>query len=251
MINPTTRTAIKIPTPEQRKIYDEIQKLPFHKKTAISPKTTNKFVERLLNQLKVEFTPEPVPVRVEPYAKPKSCYYNVEEKIKRDGGKIFYGWVIWQSNYLCEAEHHAVWEDNEGELVCITPREPHYDEIMFVPDNDRVYKGVSISNVGFNVCGSPLIDDFIKLRYAVCKLYEYSERKDADVVILPKCVNDAVTELDNLSGAVEVFYLFGNKPTSNCYCKSQKPYRQCHGKDFDKKLQHCLTTVKQTLQKYK
>ncbi|PQJ08926.1 hypothetical protein CJD36_021930 [Flavipsychrobacter stenotrophus] len=237
-------------TPEQRRQYDEIQKLPFHKKTATSPKTTNNHIEKLLNQLNVEFDPEIIPVRVEPEAKTKSCYYNVEEKMKRDGGKIHYGWAIWQSQYLCEAEHHSVWEDNEGELVCVTPREQRYDKIMFVPDNNRVYKGVSISNVALNISGNPLIDDFIKIRYAICKLYEYGERKDVEVVVLPKCANDAITECDITSGAIEVFYLLGNKPTSNCYCRSLKPYRQCHGKDIDKKLQYCLSKVKQTIEEH-
>jgi hypothetical protein len=237
-------------TPEQRKQYEEIQKLPFHKKVCFSPKTGNNHIDKLLDQLNVEFDPEIIPVQVETDAKPKSCYYNVEDKIKKDGGKIHYGWVIWQSNYLCEAEHHAVWENDEGDLICVTPRERHFDEIMFVSDNDRVYKGVSISNVVLNISGNPLIDEFIKLRYAICKLYEYGTRKDIDVVILPKCANDAVIELDNASGAIEVFFLLGNKPASKCYCRSSKPYNQCHGKDFDKKIQHCLTKVKRTIEEY-
>ncbi len=237
-------------TPIDIQRFEEIQKLPFHKKVAISPKNVNNHIERLLTTLKAEYEPEIIPVRVEPDAKQKSCYYNVEEKVRRDGGKIFYGWAIWMSDYLCEAEHHAVWENGDGELVCITPSEEHYDEIMFVPDNNRAYKGVSISNVVLNISGSPLINDYIKLRYAVCKLYEYGKRKDVEVVIFPKCVNDAVTELDIASGAIEVFFLLGNKPTSYCYCRSRKPYRQCHGKDFEKKIQHCLDRVKKLLAEY-
>ncbi len=234
-------------TAEQQRQFEEIQKLPFHKKVAVNPKTVNNHIEKLLDELNVDFEPEIIPVRVESDAKPKSCYYNVENKITRDGGKIFYGWVIWQSNYLCEAEHHAVWENKEGELVCITPRDVHYNEIMFVPDNDRTYNGVSISNVVLNISGNTIIDDFIKIRYLVCKLYEFGRRKNVDSVIVPKCVSDAITECDIASGALEVFFLLGNKPVSPCYCRSSKSYRQCHGKDIDTKLAHCLNAVKQII----
>jgi len=237
-------------TQEEIQWFEKLNRLPLHKKVAISPKTVDKYVEKLLVGLDVEYEPEIIPVRVEPNAKLRSCYYNVEEKVKRDGGKIFYGWAIWQSHYLCEAEHHAVWENKDGDIVCITPREVQADEIMFVPDSSRVYEGVSISNVGFNICGSPLIDDFIKLRYAVCKLYKFGTRKDADIVVFPKCVSDAVNEINELSGCIEVFFLLGNKPASYCYCKSSKPYRQCHGKDIDMRIEYCIDKVKKTLAEY-
>lgn len=37
--------------------------------------------------------------------------------MKRDGGTTHYGWAILQTDIICEAERHAVWESKTGELI--------------------------------------------------------------------------------------------------------------------------------------
>ncbi len=79
-----------------------------HGIVAVAPLEVNKVVDKLLTTMQIDVEPEQVIFRPEAYCKPVSCYYNVAEKVRRDGGKIHYGWAIWQSHYLCQAEHHAV-----------------------------------------------------------------------------------------------------------------------------------------------
>ena len=59
----------------------------------------------------------------------------VREKIKREGGSIVFGWVIWEwPNVLLTAEFHAVWKDPKGALIDITPKPRRESSIIFVAD---------------------------------------------------------------------------------------------------------------------
>ncbi len=189
--------------------------------------------------MNAEFDPEPIPVKVEKYAKKGNCYINVAEKVKKDGGKLQYGWVIWQSKYLIEAEHHAVWLNDagevqvegeiNGELIDITPREKVYVSVMFIPDSNAAYDGVtSIDNVMMNISGNPVIDDFIKLAKAKEALYRLGARINDDQVRLHPKVSELIrtTEID--AGQTEWFYLQGGKMDKECFCSLGKKYAECH-----------------------
>ena len=63
------------------------------------------------------------------------CSDGVEEKVRNDGGKISFGWSIWEwPNTLLTAEFHSVWEDTAGSLFDITPKPQHETRIVFVAD---------------------------------------------------------------------------------------------------------------------
>jgi hypothetical protein len=66
----------------------------------------------------------------------KYCNINCIRKIQLNGGSIQFGWVIWQDKIegFIEAEFHAVWLDEAGEIHDITPRIDKEKRIMFVPD---------------------------------------------------------------------------------------------------------------------
>jgi len=94
------------------------------------------FLEKLLSKIGSEFDPESVPVHAEDYATLLNCFPNVDKKVRRDGGKPHYGWLIHKSKLLYEAERHAVWENEDGELVDGTPYEPGMNEIQFASDDN-------------------------------------------------------------------------------------------------------------------
>ena len=80
-------------------------------------------VASLIERIGSEYEYEIVPVKVEDYSKPLSCFPNVEKKVCLDGGSIYYGWKVHFGNYIAEAERHAVWMNDDDELICITPTE--------------------------------------------------------------------------------------------------------------------------------
>lgn len=63
------------------------------------------------------------------------CYYNVEDVIKKNGGSILFGWLIWMTpNVFIEAEHHAIWKDGVGTCVDVTPRRDSETSVLFLQD---------------------------------------------------------------------------------------------------------------------
>jgi len=209
-----------------------------HACVCIAPTEVNKEVDKLLTVMGLDVEPEQVPVRPEEYCKLLGCYYNVAEKVKRDGGKIHYGWAIWQSHYLCQSEHHAVWEDDNENLIDITPREKPTDFIMFVPDNEVLYKEKPIARIQINTTKNPIVDHIIYGHKVLDFLALYETRIDRDRAEVPAIVMEVVGLPDNpgmlriVLAKREEFFLFGNKPTSKCYCGSDKQYSNCHGKFY-------------------
>ena len=77
-----------------------------------------------------------VPVVSDPHGVCGFCFPSVLDKIKDDGGSISFGWIVWERpKLLLSAEFHAVWVDQSGNFVDITPKhEDDIAEIVFAPD---------------------------------------------------------------------------------------------------------------------
>lgn len=112
--------------------------------------------------MEMEYDYEIIPVAVEDYSEALQCFPNVEEKVKRDGGKIHYGWSVhFNKNLIIEAERHAVWEDENGDLICITPNPFGLDEVIFLSDDIPVADNLLIDIVRMNITNNPLVNDWI------------------------------------------------------------------------------------------
>jgi hypothetical protein len=216
--------------------------------TPISPKYVSPFVERLLDFMNAEFDPEIVPVVVESYATPANCFPNVQEKIKRDGGKIHYGWAIWQHNHIIEAEHHAVWEDDNENLLDITPQKERYETIMFLPDNTNVYNGqMGKPNVRLNISGNRLVDDFIVYANTIDLLYGMATRIDNQRLSLPEQIVNCIQSLEACKQNVLLFYASGNNNKSKCFCGSTKPYDLCQGQGVKEMPSELIKKAKEVM----
>ncbi|MGF2399801.1 hypothetical protein ACQUTF_08135 [Enterobacter cloacae] len=69
----------------------------------------------------------------EPYE--QECYYNVAKMIEINDGEPVYGWVLWESSSMIEAEAHCLYRNVDGVVLDITPRVSGEDKILFVPDS--------------------------------------------------------------------------------------------------------------------
>lgn len=214
-----------------------------------NPLEVNEHIEKLLDLIDSEFDPEIIPVRNEPNAKLHNCYLNVDEKVKRDGGKVHYGWAIFQSKIICEAERHAIWESPNGEFIDITPREFKFEEIMFVFDNDFIYTGQLIDNIRVNVTTNTTIDDFIKLCETLEKFYTYGVRIDDEQMIVPEPAMTFIKQYENLKLQFQLFLAQGGAPESHCLCGEKIKYKNCHGKPIKARFINDLMTVKKALKK--
>jgi hypothetical protein len=170
--------------------------------------------------------------------------------------KMHFGWAIWQSNHLCEAEHHAVWEDDKGNLLDITPRVRQFDTIMFVPDNETVFTGTRIPNFRVNGTNNPVIDDLIKIFNVRDWMGTYGRQIDREKYGIPQIVCDYINDevvppgvIPIMAGCTEYFYLIGGELNSDCFCSFSKSYRDCHQKLHKYTLNKCKVDVEEKLGK--
>jgi hypothetical protein len=102
-------------------------------------------------------------VESSPNAIPLDCYQNVAQVVAAKGGSVQYGWQIWMAmpGVMIEAEFHAVWIDDRGNLHDVTPK-PGIHRILFLPDPNRRYEGRQINNVRMALRADPMIKEFIE-----------------------------------------------------------------------------------------
>ncbi len=213
----------------------------------ISPIETNEFIDKILAKIGSEYEPEQVPVKIEPYAKIHNCYIDVEQKVKLEGGSIHFGWAIFQTDILCEAEHHAVYELENGDLIDISPREFPFESIMFVPDNKAKYTGQSIDNVRINITENVVVDDFILICECVEKLYSYGNRINDEQLNLPEFIFQLIKQYEDLKISYLTFIRNGGRYNTTCFCGSPKNYNNCHGKSLRDGIKKEMLSIKKQI----
>jgi hypothetical protein len=119
---------------------------------------------------KVGPTTEPQFVTITPEkgCAPADCFANVQKKVAKEGGRIQFGWALWEwPGVYFEAEHHAVYvPPGSSSFLDITPSEFGITRRLFVPDDAAVYdfanEGVLRDNLRFALVEDPLIDELFK-----------------------------------------------------------------------------------------
>jgi hypothetical protein len=123
-------------------------------------------VRELCQELVADTAPIWFNVDTPNWASPNDCTENVDRVIELHGGRVEYGWQLWETlpELMIEAEFHAVWVDNGGRRYDVTPKQvPGIDSIVFLPDPNLVYEGRQIDNVRRSLVDDPLIDDLIEV----------------------------------------------------------------------------------------
>ncbi len=194
------------------------------------------FIKQIISQLGGQEEPSILPIFAGEDSEVSSCFGNVEKKVLRDGGRIKYGWILHLEPYLITAEFHAIWENNEGELIDITPDEdPTVRERLFVIDKKKVFEGERIENIMLNISGCSLIDDLILLKKASFRFMETDNRKmsigriDLDY--------EGQIHWDIIAfWSYNIMHLFSQNIDFQkyCFCGSEFGYIQCHRKHIMK-----------------
>jgi len=195
-----------------------------------------RFLKELLNLINSDHPLRTVRVQVDPAAKINNCYYNVSDKVKHDGGKTIYGWAIWNSNYICEGEMHAVWQSPIGELIDITPRTNDFAEIQFVVVDNFTYSGMMVDNIRLNVTDNQVVDDWISVCKGIELIYRNGRRIDEDQVAIAENIKPLLSFLESIKPAFEPYLNNGGTVNTACFCGRPLSYNNCHGADFRKNL---------------
>jgi hypothetical protein len=125
-------------------------------------------VVRLCHQIIRDSQPMFLEITPDPGCKAKDCFENVRRKIEKEGGRIQYGWALWEwPQVFIEAEHHAVYEPAGGPpWVDLTPCLRGSRRRLFLPDDTATYdfqdEGFRRDNVRIALSDDPDIEEFFK-----------------------------------------------------------------------------------------
>lgn len=121
----------------------------FHSGEATTPPLMSNNPSRIIAKIQPTQT---IPTNYYSFTKPddfepyeQECYYNVAQMIKKHGGEPVYGWVLWESSSMIEAEAHCLYKNLEGVVLDITPRVSGENKILFVADS-RI--NISLKHLG-------------------------------------------------------------------------------------------------------
>jgi uncharacterized protein YchJ len=202
----------------------------------MTPATIDKDVKQLV--MKVDPTHEPLYVHIKPEqgAEALDCFRVVEQKVKTAGGRIVYGWQVWKTPHLIEAECHAVWENPKGDLIDITPKQLPVTRILFLEDENVQYQGKQIDNIRLNISGNDLVDDLITVSEENFAFLNRGERADVHELSLNHEQKRHLDYIQMMQYMISA--MLGQKATRNspCFCGNMKKYSECHGENLLQKL---------------
>jgi hypothetical protein len=165
---------------------------------------------------------------------PLECFENVRTYVQAHGGRIQFGWTIWEwTGVFLEAEHHAVFDPGNGRgLVDLTPAQDRETQRLFLPDDSATYDfanlGVRTENKRLALRNDPLIEAF----------FDAARQKAAFMNTLPgfgmvslnfvQAQQRRVLE-ENIARLQALLFKKYAGPNTPCICGSGKKYKRCHG----------------------
>jgi hypothetical protein len=137
-----------------------------HPVTPVETKTA--YIKVIIEHLSTVHDPVYVDVVLDESAQVDNCFENVENYAKEHGGERVLGWTIWELPSLyVEAEFHAVWKNDAGQLIDITPKRQQTRRILFLRDDATPYVGNQVNNLRVPISREP----------AIMRLFEACERE--------------------------------------------------------------------------
>lgn len=135
-------------------------------------------IELIRTHLKTSHVPVYVDSAPLPDAKTDDCFPTVGEYVRINGGSRILGWSIWElPGVYIEAEFHAVWKSDSGQLLDITPKKEATRRILFLQDDSTPYEGHQVNSLRVPIKRHEAVIAFLQ----VCeKEFEFSnegERK--------------------------------------------------------------------------
>lgn len=202
----------------------------------MTPKTIDDHVKQLVEKIDPTHEPLYVPVKPERGAEELDCFRVVERKVKAAGGKVVYGWQVWKTPHLIEAECHAVWQNPQGDLIDLTPKQFPVSKILFLEDENIEYEGKQIDNIRLNISSNDLTDDLITVSEENYAFLNRGDRADAYQLILTNEQQRHLEYIQMMQYMISAMLEQKGTRNSSCPCRSGRTYRECHGENLLQKL---------------
>jgi len=198
----------------------------------ITPRKLHRFVLELSRSIAGDAVARYVPVQPASGALTNECFFNVPQKISKDGGTIQYGWCLWEvPGLFIEAEVHAIWVSPSGEWIDVTPKVNNEKEILFLPDNTVTWDENSRfrrDNIRMAMKDDPVIFAFIEAAKA-CARYMEESTDPHD----PRRIDMDGARWESLEGRkIELQHKMVSLPVGRndlCRCGSGEKLKKCCG----------------------
>lgn len=202
--------------------------------TTRTPSVRDIYVLDFCRMITTASKPLLLPIKPEPKSLPLECFHNVRRKVEAEGGRLVEGWAIWEwPRVYIEAEHHAVYETLDGQLIDVTPGPiPGFTSRLFLADPNATYdfdnEGIRRDNFRRALRKDPLIEAFFR------SASDYSAAMNAlpgvgEIKVTPAVARQIAAlgqRQAQLTQELGMKYCSRNDP---CFCGGGRKFKQCHG----------------------
>jgi hypothetical protein len=103
------------------------------------------------------------------------CHGNVQRFQAFHGGSAQQGWIIWEMpDFFLQAEHHAVWVQDDGKYMDVTPKPDNEGRILFLPDSRDLLTGEKlVAPIHQGLSNDPRVKEIIR------RAESHQEKRDA------------------------------------------------------------------------
>jgi hypothetical protein len=200
-----------------------------------TPSTISAQIRKLCAQLRPDTEPVFLVPMPDPDCEPLDCFNCVRRKVAREGGRIQFGWAIWEwPRVFLEGEHHAVYEPPSGPpWVDITPFQvAGMTRRLFLPDDAATYdfenEGVRKDNARLALSDDPLIGQFFNVGRARHDLM--NSIPGIGAVSVSGSVGNKIASIE--AEQIRLYVDLAMKYTqqnARCFCGSGTKFKRCHG----------------------
>jgi len=174
----------------------------------------------------------------DPECRPHGCFECVRRKVERAGGRIQFGWSIWEwPGVMLQAEHHAVYAPaGAGSCEDITPSsESGVKRRLFLPDDAATHDfdhATTRDCPRFALVADPLIQEFFSAASALATLHNQLMAENPGVKDLPAgspAAQQLLTVRERMQSLLRRLKLKHTPQGSPCFCGSGKKFKRCCG----------------------
>lgn len=167
-----------------------------------------------------------------PGARAHMCFHNVRTACEAGGGAMEYGWLIWEwEDTFLEAEHHALWRVGE-ERRDVTPHDPNWKKVLFLPDPARTFdfkSRVRVDNRRMALRSDGLVKEYLALAQRYVEIEEQNSVGAEVVLATEECLElgRTVERLRELERELARWSLNRLGRNDSCWCGSGRKYKAC------------------------
>ena len=200
-----------------------------------TPDPTAAHVIAFARRIVASATPILMPIRPAAGCEALDCFHNVRGQVQQHGGRIQFGWSIWEwPRVYLEAEHHAVYAPpGSGPWTDVTPAPDGDTHRVFIADDTAIYdfenEGIRRDNHRMALVDDPLVAQLFDIASAIIEAM--NQIPGMGTVRLPADIAYRLTQLaEQKKRLVAQIGMRHTARNERCFCGRGIKFKKCHGR---------------------